>query len=395
MGLPLSAAEIKSVKDAEAAFLKAHKELLAFAEKASQEITEASKLSTETKAALEKLSDMANAEFDKLALLEAKVNYRGGARDHAAVSVGKQFVDSASCKSLMDGSAKQARVSFKNIVNATGQNQPLVPSDRRAGIIAEPNRVLRVRDLIPTMRTSSNLIEYTKELVFTNSAASQYEASPERFEGVKKAKSNITFVLTSTPVVTIAHYMKASKQVLSDAPGLESYINGRLQYGLKLEEEEQILNGTGGSGELNGLLAQATAYNRGGTGDTRIDTLRKAITQGQLSNYSMEAVLLNPADWEQIELTKGEDGHYIWARPESVLGTRIWSLPVVPSNTIAAGQWMVGSFSMGAELWDREDAAVQVGYENDDFTRNMVTLLGEERVALAVIRPAAFIKGTF
>ncbi len=392
----MDAQAIKALEDAKGEFLRAHKELMEQAEKADGEVREAKSLSVETKNALEKLAEKANKAFDRLAILESRVAYRGGQKDADVANVGREFVESAQFKSLIESNSEsgRARLRVKNIVNATGQNQPLVPADRRPGIIAEPNRMLRIRDLLMVGRTSSNLIEYTKESVFTISAASVYEASPERFEGVKKAQSSITFTLATAAVVTIAHYMKASKQVLGDAPQLESYINGRLTYGLKLEEEEQILNGTGAAGELNGLNNQATAYSRGATGDTAVDTLRKAITQAQLSNYMVDGIVLNPADWEGVELTKSTDGHYIWARPEQLAGPSLWGLPVVPSNTQPAGTFLVGAFGMAAQLWDREDASVQVGYENDDFTRNLVTMLAEERIALTVFRPAGLIKGS-
>lgn len=391
---PITAVEIKSIEDAKTAFLAAHKELMTFAEKASEEIKAANSVSTETKNALEVLAEKANKAFDRLAILEAKVSY-GGARPAAEKSAGAQFVESDVCKSLMAGSSQKARMSVKTILNATGQNQPLVPSQRLPGIIAEPNRLLRIRDLLRVGRTNSNLIEYTKENVFTNNAGPQYGASPEATEGQLKNQSNITFTLATAAVVTIAHYIKASKQVLNDAPQLQSYIDGRLTYGLKLEEEDEILNGDGTAGQLNGLLAQATAFNRGATGDTRIDTIRKALTQGQLSNYMMTAVILNPADWEAIELTKDNEDRYIIAQPQSMLNPTLWARPVVASNTMPAGQFLVGAFDMAAELWDREDASVQVGYENDDFTRNLVTILAEERLALTVYRAAGLVKGSF
>lgn len=389
---PITAVEIKSIEDAKSAFLAAHKELMTFAEKASEEIKTANSVSTETKSALEAFAEKANKAFDRLAILEAKVSY-GGGRQAVEKSAGAQFVESDICKSLMSGQTKQARMSVKTIINATGQNQPLVPSQRLPGIIAEPNRILRIRDLLRVGRTNSNLIEYTKENVFTNNAAPQYGASPVETEGQKKPESMITFTLANTPVITIAHFIKASKQVLSDSPQLQSYIDGRLTYGLKLEEEDEILNGDGTASQLNGLLNQATAYNRGATADTAIDTIRKAITQGQLSNYMMTGIILNPAQWEEIELTKDSQNRYIFASPQSLAGPTLWGLPVVASNTMPNGQFLVGAYDMAAELWDREEASVQVGFENDDFTRNLVTILAEERLALTVYREAALIKG--
>jgi HK97 family phage major capsid protein len=249
---------------------------------------------------------------------------------------------------------------------------------------------------MPVGRTASNLVQYTKENVYTNNAAAQY-SSPNR-ENVTKPESGITFTLANAAVVTLAHFIPVSRQVLDDAPQLESYVNGRLLYGLKLEEEDQLLNGAGTSGSLSGLLASGnnTAYNRSATGDTRIDTLRKAITQAALSEYAADAIVINPEDWEAIELTKATDGQYVMANPMALAGPQLWGKRVVATNSIASGTFLVGAFTMGAQVWDRMDAAVQISYEDgDNFKKNMATLLAEERLALTVYRPAAFIKGTF
>ena len=132
------------------------------------------------------------------------------------------------------------------------------------------------------------------------------------------------------------------------------------------------------------------------TGDTYVDTLRRAITQAALSNYMPDAIVINPAAWESIELTKGTDDHYVWANPAVAAGPQIWGVRVVPSNSIAAGTFLVGAFGMGAQIWDRMDASVQISFENDtNFVKNMATLLAEERLALTVYRPSAFISGSF
>ena len=186
--------------------------------------------------------------------------------------------------------------------------------------------------------------------------------------------------------------------MLDDAPQLESYVNSRLSYGLKLEEEDQLLNGNGASGNISGLLNSGnfTAYNRAATGDTSIDTLRKAITQAELSEYMVDTIVINPADWESIELTKGTDGQYVVSNPMNAMAAQLWGKRIVPTNSIASGTFLVGAMQMGAQIWDRMDAAVQISYEDgDNFKKNMATLLCEERLALTVYRPAAFISGSF
>ena len=393
--------EIKALAEVQGTLLNTTRELKSWMEKANGEIAESKAVEGETKSALEKLAVKSSELTDKCLEMERKLSLgMTGANGEKQDTAGEMLVKSDSFKAMQEGRSKFARVEVKTaIVNATGQNQPLVQSQRLAGIINNPNRVLTIRDLLPVGRTTSNLVEYTKENVFTNNAGPQY-SSPD-YENVTKPESGITFTLASAAVATLAHFIPVSRQVLDDSAQLESYVNGRLVYGLKLEEEDQLLNGNGTSGNLGGLLKSGnyTAYTRAVTGDSKLDTIRRALTQAQLSEFTADAIVLNPADWETIELQKSSYGEYIFGGdmgPIDALGPRIWGKRVVATNSITAGTFLVGSFTMGAQIWDRQDAAVQISYEDgDNFKKNMATVLAEERLALAVYRPAAFISGSF
>ena len=392
--------EIKALAEAQGTLLNTTRELKSWMEKANGEIAESKAVEGETKSALEKLAAKSSELTDKCLEMERKLSMGINGDAQKQDTAGEMLVKSDSFKAMQEGRSKFARVEVKTaIVNATGQNQPLVPSQRVVGIINNPNRVLTIRDLLPVGRTASNLVEYTKENVFTNNAGPQY-SSPD-YENVTKPESGITFTLASAAVATLAHFIPVSRQVLDDSAQLESYVNGRLVYGLKLEEEDQLLNGNGTSGNLGGILKSGnyTAYNRAVTGDTKLDTIRRALTQAQLSEFTADAIVLNPADWETIELQKSSYGEYIFGGdmgPIDALGPRIWGKRVVATNSIAAGTFLVGSFMMGAQIWDRQDAAVQISYEDgDNFKKNMATILAEERLALTVYRPAAFISGSF
>lgn len=393
--------EIKALVDTQGKLLDSTKEMKSWMEKANGEIEASKKIEGETKAAIEALATKAADLADKCIALERKMS--AGAEEGQAQkqeNAGELLIKSDAFKEMQEGRSKYARIELKTaIVNATGQNQPLVADMRVPGIIANPNRVLTIRDVLPVGRTGSNLVQFTRENVFTNNAGPQYDAtSPAATENVTKPESGITFTLANAAVVTLAHFIPVSRQVLDDAPQLESYVNSRLSYGLKLEEEDQLLNGNGSSGNISGLLASGnfTAYNRSATGDTNIDTLRKAITQGELSEYVVDTIVINPADWESIELTKATDGQYVVGNPMNAMAAQLWGKRIVPTNSIASGTFLVGAFQMGAQIWDRMDAAVQISYEDgDNFKKNMATLLAEERLALTVYRPAAFISGSF
>lgn len=316
-------------------------------------------------------------------------------------SVGEQFVESEGFKKFNQerGPAK-FHMGFKTVNDissatgsTTGSAGDLVAPDRRPEIHMPGLRRLTIRQLLTQSRTNSNTIEYTKETGFQNMAASQTG------EGIEKAKSDITFDAATAPVVTIAHWMRTSKQILSDAPRLQSYIDGRMRYGLAYQEELQLLLGSGQSNNLEGLYTAATAYSNPGVtvaDATPIDQIRLALLQAELALYPADGVVVNPIDWAAIETTKDDVGRYIIGNPQGTLAPALWSRPVVATPAMTVDKFLVGAFGMGAEIFDREDAAVLVSTEDgDNFRKNQVTILAEERVALAIYREEAFIKGDF
>ena len=232
-----------------------------------------------------------------------------------------------------------------------------------------------------------------RELLYTNAAAPVAEGS-------LKPQAGITYERLNVPVTTLAHFIRASKQILADFKQLQTLINGRLTFGLKLVEEQQILYGDGTGQNLQGLIPQATPYNVALTNlaafDTRLDIIRHAMLQVQLAFYPPTGIVMSPTDWHNLELTKDSLHRYLLAMPGQTTPAMLWGLPVVQAFSMPPGDFLVGSFKLAATLFDREEAQILVSTEDqDNFIRNLVTVLAEERLALAVTRPQAFIAGTF
>jgi len=383
-------------------------DLKTYTAKHLEEVTANGKASKETKDALEKAGKEWKATNDEisarlLAIEQKMTSERGGGKEQPK-SVGEMLVESAGFKANPERSGKVNIGSIKTaIVNATGLNQPLVQPTYVPGIQMPALRRLTIRDLLPQNRTTSNLIVYVRELLFTNAAAPQTGGSPNSGENVAKAESALTFELKNSPVITIAHWIPASKQILEDAPGLTDYINTRLLFGLKLQEETQLLSGDGTGQNLSGLIVNSTAFDTTvsqPTTDTFIDILRRAITQVQLSFFEPSGIILHPRDWETIQLTKTTgtalNGTYIFANPHLVGENSIWGLPVVPTVAMPQSQFMVGAFNQAASIWDRSDATVEISREHASyFIQNMVAILCEERLGLTVYRPLALVYGGF
>ena len=153
----------------------------------------------------------------------------------------------------------------------------------------------------------------------------------------------------------IAHYMKASRQILSDASQLASCIDGRLRYGLAFKEEQQLLNGDGTGQNLLGIIPQATAYAAPITlaDATVIDKIRLAMLQAQLAEFPATGIVMNPIDWTRVELEKDTTGRYIIGNPQGVIGATLWNLPVVTTQAIAEDKFLTGAFRLGAQVFDR------------------------------------------
>ena len=329
---------------------------------------------------------------DRADEIERKANRFGGASEERK-STGRRFVESDEYKSFASRRGGTATMELKAIVSLASPDvrNPLQTVQSVPGIIREPDRPLMVRDLLPIGQTSSMTIEYPREDVFTNSAAPVAE-------NTLKPESNLTFTAAKADVATIAHWIPASKQVLDDASFLAGYIDNRLREGLRQEEEDQLLNGSGVGVNMLGLIPQATDYLAPITvaAANQFDEVRLAKLQVRKAFYPADAVVLNPEDWAAMELLKDAEGRYLHAAVTSGAVPRLWGMRVVESDSIAPGDFLVGSFSLAAQIWDREQANVQVSTEDrDNFVKNMVTIRAEERLALTVYRPKAFVHGSF
>lgn len=374
-------------------------EVKGLAEKAVAEAQKGVDASASQKETIDGALTAMNEAKARLDDLEQKMARGGGNADEGQKSIGEQFVQSDGFKAFQaSGFSAGARAGDMQVkatltsatTDAAGSVGDAVQTTRLPGILTLPQRRLTVRDLISQGRMDGNTLEYVVETGFTNSAAPVAE-------GAAKPESDLKFDLKTTSAKVIAHWMKASRQILSDVSQLRSTIDQRLLYGLAYVEEQQLLNGSGTGQNLHGIVPQATAYAAPITlsSPTSIDLMRLAMLQAALAEYPATGHVMNPADWAWVETLKDTTGRYIIGNPQGTISPTLWGLPVVTTQAMAVDKFLTGAFRMGAQVFDRWDARVETGYVNDDFTKNLVTILAEERLALAVYRPEAFIYGDF
>jgi HK97 family phage major capsid protein len=322
-------------------------------------------------------------------------NGSGGSGEPAG-SLGAELIahpDFAQIKSLANSRGK-VTLELKTVTaisSAVGSGSALVAPDFRPDSVLIQRRRLFVRDLVSPGSTIGNAVMYPRQ------SLRDLHASVVS-EGTRKPQSGITFDIETAPVRTIAHWTKTSRQILDDAPQLQSTVDSELRYGLSVAEEQEMLFGDGTGVHVYGVVPQSTAYEttRNVALDTWFDTLAHGLAQSEVALLPASGIVMNIDDLEKLKVVKDSLGRYIGGGPFGPPITSIWGRPVVGTPVMNAGTWLTGAFMIGAQIYDRQGASVLVSTENeDDFVTNMASILCEERLAFAVRRPQAFIYGAF
>lgn len=286
-------------------------------------------------------------------------------------------------KDVMTGTADDQGGAFVN-TDLTGIYEPL------------GRYPLNIRQLIDVRTTGSDTVEFVRQLTQSNAAAPVPESNVTEFTGYPgqvsglKPESSMTYERVQETVKTIAVWVPATKRALSDAAQLRGLIDQELREDLAEELENQVLNGNGSGENFTGLAQTANVLVQPFIQDILVTT-RKAITNLLINGKQVpSAWLLNPIDWEGIELLKDSTGQFRWGGPINRGPAQLWGVPVVQSFFQPQGSGWLANFRK-AVLWDREQANISVSDSHADFfIRNMVAILAEMRAAFGVIRPSAF-----
>ncbi|QCG77753.1 major capsid protein [Gordonia phage Reyja] len=430
-----TATKVKELGDAMQASIKAAREIAEKAAAESREMTDVEVIDYKT--AMERTGELltqfksAKADFEVLseaadfaksigpaAVEDVKAQQYNATRERVK-ALGLQVVESDAFKSLLAPFKDSGRIPEK----ARIQSDPIPVkslivggSDTSAGAFVTPEQTgivemlgrkpLTIRDLISVRRTGSDVVEYVVQTSHTNAAAPVPEATSsaaptapgtagplvQAAGGGYKPEGSWAFERRSTSVKTIAEWVPATKRALADVAQMEGLINDELRADIAEAEENQILNGSGSGENLTGIMNTSGVQTQAFDTDIFVST-RKAITKARtIGRVAPNAVLLSPADMETIDLARDEQGRFYGAGPFAMGPRTLWGLPTIESESIVDGTALVGDFSK-AVLWDREETTVTISDSHMDFfTRNLVAVLAEERVAFGVTRPTAFVK---
>lgn len=348
--------------------------------------------------------ERALAAGERAARQDEQTTRAAGARSHGVNldaeyrSPGAQVIEADAYTSWQrsgGGRAAFPEVEVRNLLSSVsadgGLFRPIGTPELYPGAIQM--RKMWLRDVLSVQQTGLASIPYIREV---NASGLEGGASAVA-EASAKPEVTANFLQVDAPVRKIAGWLRATDEILADAPTLRGYIDTRLGYMIQIREEQQILAGTGTAPQVEGIqVVSGTQTQTTPTGDYPA-IIGRAIGKIENVDGDADAVATNPLDYWQAVTTRSStffDNSGSGGAP-AIVGGVTWGLPAIRTRALAAGSAIVGAWRLGATLFDRQQTVIRVADQHSDlFTQNQVVILAEERVALAIHRPALFVKCT-
>jgi HK97 family phage major capsid protein len=338
----------------------------------------------------------------------AEAETKGAARP-ANRSFASQVLESGAYKSMISGGAMAGSVEVKaaatideGIIPAfsggAGLAGQLVAPQLLPGIVPLSFQRLTIADLLAQGTTSSTSISYVIESAFQDLTGTVLEkgAIPQL---------DLTLARRQDNVGKIANIAKPTVEMFQDAEQFRAYLENRMVFGIQRKEEDQLLNGTGTAPNIKGILqrtglAPAVTTTATLTATKAMEGIFNQITALRATSFvEPDAIVIHPTDWQTIRLGKDGQGQYYAGGPfTGAYGNGgytnvadIWGVKAVITTAVAQGTVLVGGFQESGQIFRRSGITLDMtNSNNNDFETDLVTLKAEERLALAVYRPAGF-----
>lgn len=309
-------------------------------------------------------------------------------------------ISEGAIESFKNGNTNAARFEMK------GANDMSIAADF-TGVVADetivpqfkfdPTRATHIRQLLPIGSTDAQVIRFPKESGYDETSVGATA------EGAALAQTDFDITATSVNVNRIGTFLRVTEEMLNDTPQLSSYISARVPEKILSIEDTQLLNGSGSGANQSGLFTDGTAFNATTSGfvdaienSNEYDVLVAALNQLALSNYQADTILLNPTDLHKIALLKSTQNEYLRQQIYSGLVPQIMGVNITANTAVTAGKFLVGNLRQASQLWVRENLSVEFSRDdNVNFTKNLVTIRVQERIALTNYLPNAIVQGTF
>jgi HK97 family phage major capsid protein len=336
--------------------------------------------------------ELALAKFE--GRLEAMSEKAVAPKAMAYGSIGDQVVKAyaGQIEAIKEGKSINLETKETTIVGDYTGNIAL--STLEAGVNRIARQVAKVRNAMSMGTTTSKFVTYIQQTL--QSSATWIG------EGVVKNEGDLKYQEVSVEVKKVAGFIKISKEMLEDLAFVRNEVNTDLMETIDNQIENNLLNGNGAGANLNGIINQAQAWSAGTFANTvtsanLADVVRTSVAQIETNKFIASHVVLHPRDVAKLSLSKTTAGEYTYGAfvVHPVTGDPIIAgLPIISTTWMTEGNFLVADMTR-AQVRMREGMNIQVGYEGDDFKRNMVTILCEARLVsfIKANDTGAFVKG--
>jgi len=285
-------------------------------------------------------------------------------------------------------------IDVRNTVFQTGGGWD--PQDIRISRVElSPQRPIAVVDHIPMLPTSESSIVYMEETTFTNNATETAESTATTASDLI-GEAALALTERTKPVEWLPVFLPVTMQQMEDQEGIEAYVDSRLANMIRQRVDLQVLAGNGttpnleGTENVTGIQAQAL-----GT-DSIPDAIYKAMTSVRDDGFAEPSVVfIRAAKWQSVRLLKTADGQYIWGHPSMSGPETIWGVPVVQSNAVTSTKAILGDYANYSAIYTKRGITFAVSDSHSSyFTRGMLAVRADMRLAMVHFRPKAFAEVT-
>lgn len=252
---------------------------------------------------------------------------------------------------------------------------------------------IHARNAIPVFPTISDVIKFVR-MTYTGDDAGFATVGM----GVEKPELLYTSALEEANVRKIAGWIDVPDEIMDDVVGFRAWLAYELPKAYLDAEDMQIFKGDGTGTNLLGLYTQADVqtlpWGSVTTASNEWDRLMAAITQIRTRKRATSGAFVSPTFYMELWINKGNTDEYSYPIVMGANGILyIGGVPIYWSNVFVQYEGLVGDFARGASIHQRKAMNIAYSTENkDNFTKNIVTIRLEGRIALAIRVPEAFLR---
>ncbi len=267
------------------------------------------------------------------------------------------------------------------------------------GIGQLAHRKLVLYDLfqkVPVPKNANGTVKYVDW-----DAATIVRAAAAVAEGAAFSESTAAWATYTLTLQKVGDSIPVSEEFMYDDEMFAAELENFLRTNVDIKVDTDLMTGNGTAPNIKGLLASISAYTPVASGivDPNIYDLivkvSEAITSPYGSKYAPNFALMNITDINKMKLKKDANNNYIIPPFATNGGQIVDGMTVIETNSLTANSMIIGD-SRYAKIYEEPGIYVGVGYDADNWSKDLMTMKARRRMNLLVrtVDSTGFLKVT-